>query len=553
MYGVPLPPPRQPTAPPPPRFEEVDPTTSSIADGSATALSGDASNARSSGIAKTSTGRRRPAPAKTEDSWVRRTTQDLLKNPLALFTDRRYFWLVATGLLAWEGAVCVAIVLKVRYTEIDFSTYLQQAEHFINGQRDYSQIRGESGPCYYPATHLYLYSFLYYLVRPVFGMVDGVPARIVGGHLQLAQFAFGGVYVLSLGLVFVLYSRNSSLPQYLLPLLCISKRLHSIYVLRMFNDALAMLFLYAALVLYTDLSGSKRAVRWKWVWGTLLFSLALNTKMSILLFLPALLYLLFVYHSPITCLFHTLLLLTTQILLALPFVLPTTESLSPLLKLLAVLPFSPSSVSALHTALEPARVYFAQGYSLSRSFLYEFTVNWRWLQDEELFLSSGFAQALMVAHVVGLGLFAIRWAEEEGGVVELLTRGLRRPMSRPAKRELTAERATTLFFTSNYIGVLCARSLHPQFYAWIAWQGVWLVFGAAKGVWEGIQRFLLLSLLEYAFATYPSTTNSSLGLVVSLLVILTGVYYGRACGEPKAEQPWQAEPGEVEGDKAKRE
>lgn len=31
-------------------------------------------------------------------------------------------------------------------TEIDFSTYLQQADVFLAGERDYSLIKGDSGP-----------------------------------------------------------------------------------------------------------------------------------------------------------------------------------------------------------------------------------------------------------------------------------------------------------------------------------------------------------------------------------------------------------------------
>lgn len=31
-------------------------------------------------------------------------------------------------------------------TEIDFSTYLQQAQAFLDGERDYAMLKGESGP-----------------------------------------------------------------------------------------------------------------------------------------------------------------------------------------------------------------------------------------------------------------------------------------------------------------------------------------------------------------------------------------------------------------------
>lgn len=53
-------------------------------------------------------------------------------------------------------------------------------------------------------------------------------------------------------------------PPYALVLMTFSKRLHSIYVLRMFNDGVAMLFLYAAVLAWT----SKRP---RWTTGCIIF------------------------------------------------------------------------------------------------------------------------------------------------------------------------------------------------------------------------------------------------------------------------------------------
>ncbi|GAA5863844.1 hypothetical protein JCM8547_006082 [Rhodosporidiobolus lusitaniae] len=563
MYGVPLPPSRErvPPALSSSRFEELSPSTSDR-----TSSSSSTTRIASKSTPGSYTPSGRGGPGRT--TQLKDAALHLIWHPTALLFDRRYYWLVAGGLLVLETLMCGVIIKRVRYTEIDFSTYLEQAQHFLNGERDYSQIRGESGPCVYPSLHLYLYSLLFHLVQPVFGEVKGVPMRIVGGHLERAQWAFAGVYVLSLACVFVVYGRNRKLPQYLHPLLCISKRLHSIYVLRMFNDGLAMLFFYAGLVCYTaDIDGKGTTAgrrRLNWAIGTGLFALALNTKMSILLFLPGLVYLLFVYHSPLTCLLHSLFLALSQLLLALPLIRPPPHlSFSSL--------FS-SSPSIRDETLGPLRTYLSQAYNFNRSFLFEFTVNWRFLgastvargadlsaeeagitaaaaaaKGEEIFLSEGFKHLLLGMQVVGLVLFAVRWAEEEGGVFELLERGFKRPLKRPARRSLTAERTTTILFTSNFLGILFARSLHHQFYAWFAWQGVWMVFGAAKGVWEGMQGLLLLSLLEYAFHTYPSTTNSSLGFCIAMLVILAGVYYGRPAGEGRGEQPFEVEGGERKG------
>lgn len=60
---------------------------------------------------------------------------------------------------------------------------------------------------------------------------------------------------------------------------CTSYRVHSIYVLRLFNDPVAMLFLYASLNAFT----SER-----WSIGSIFYSLAVSLKMNVLLFAPAL-------------------------------------------------------------------------------------------------------------------------------------------------------------------------------------------------------------------------------------------------------------------------
>lgn len=67
-----------------------------------------------------------------------------------------------------------------------------------------------------------------------------------------------------------------------------SHRIHSIFVLRLFNDPIAMLFLYASLILF---------LKKHWSIGCILFSLGVSIKMNVLLFAPGLFIVLCLSHG----------------------------------------------------------------------------------------------------------------------------------------------------------------------------------------------------------------------------------------------------------------
>ena len=80
--------------------------------------------------------------------------------------------------------------------------------------------------------------------------------------------------------VFLVYAACEMLPPWAYVTLCLSKRVHSIFVLRMFNDGVAMALAYAAVVAFQ---------RRKWIAGSVVFSLGVSVKMNVLLMLPGLL------------------------------------------------------------------------------------------------------------------------------------------------------------------------------------------------------------------------------------------------------------------------
>lgn len=87
-------------------------------------------------------------------------------------------------------------------------------------------------------------------------------------------------------------------------MLVLSKRLHSIYVLRCFNDGWAVGFLFAAIFFYQ---------RREWTYGTFMYSLGLATKMNLLLVLPAVVLVLYQALGPSKAYKQALILVQAQV------------------------------------------------------------------------------------------------------------------------------------------------------------------------------------------------------------------------------------------------
>jgi hypothetical protein len=77
-------------------------------------------------------------------------------------------------------------------TEIDWTTYTQQVSLFLSGERDYSNLKGDTGPLVYPAGHVYIYSGLYYLTDE-------------GRNIKVAQCIFMLLYLGTLAVVMQCY------------------------------------------------------------------------------------------------------------------------------------------------------------------------------------------------------------------------------------------------------------------------------------------------------------------------------------------------------------
>ncbi|OAY68895.1 Dol-P-Man:Man(5)GlcNAc(2)-PP-Dol alpha-1,3-mannosyltransferase [Ananas comosus] len=172
--------------------------------------------------------------------------------------------LFAFILLLFDAILVALIISYVPYTKIDWDAYMSQVEGFLDGERDYTNLKGDTGPLVYPAGFLYVYSIIQF---------------ITGGQVYLAQVLFGILYIVNLGIVFFIYLKTDVLPWWALGLLCLSKRLHSIFVLRLFNDCFAMMLLHTSVALL---------LLEHWYLAMIIFSAAVSIKMNVLLYAPPL-------------------------------------------------------------------------------------------------------------------------------------------------------------------------------------------------------------------------------------------------------------------------
>jgi alpha-1,3-mannosyltransferase len=174
--------------------------------------------------------------------------------------------------------------------------------------------------------------------------------------------------------------------------------------------------------------------------------------------------------------------------------------------------------------------YLGRAFEFSRQFFFKWTVNWRFV-GEEMFLSKEFSTALLVGHATALAAFAItRWLKPGGKTVPELLRKMwpwNEPFGPEAQRtvakRITPQYVLTTVLTANIIGMLFARSLHYQFYAYLAWATPFLLW--KSGIHPALQ-YLLWAAQEWAWNVYPSTGLSSKVVVGVLALQVAGVWRG---------------------------
>jgi len=390
---------------------------------------------------------------------------DLYQLAHDIFTNPKHAKWIAALLFLADTCLCFLIIWRVPYTEIDWTTYMQQVSLYQSGERDYTKIEGDTGPLVYPAGHVYVYSLLY-------NVTDG------GRDILLGQILFAILYLLTLFIVMACYVRAQA-PPYLFPLLILSKRLHSVYVLRLFNDGVAALTMWTTIFLFQK--GYPLA-------GVIAWTSGVSIKMSLLLLAPAIAVIVALtggIHSSIRL---GIVAILVQALLATPFLQKNPIG------------------------------YASRAFELTRQFLFKWTVNWRFI-GEGVFLSKSFSTSLLVIHISLLYLYLTRrWLRPSRcGLWAFIPRFIRGELPTMA---LSDSFVMKTILTSLVIGLLCARSLHYQFFAYLSWASPFLFW---KAGFHPAVGYIMWAVQEWAWNIFPSTSKSSMAVVFCLAIQVAGV------------------------------
>ncbi|CAM8962601.1 unnamed protein product [Rhodiola kirilowii] len=414
----------------------------------------------------------RPAKKPKLSRKSRFSIQTLIENPKAAF---------ACALFLLDALLVALIIAYVPYTKIDWDAYMAQVTGFLEGERDYANLKGDTGPLVYPAGYLYVYSAIQF---------------VTGGEVHPAQILFGVLYIVNLAVVFYVYVKTDVLPWWALSFLCLSKRVHSIFVLRLFNDCVAMTLLHASLAFILNQ---------RWHLGLAIFSAAVSVKMNVLLYAPSLL-LLMVKAMDIGGVLSALAgAALVQIVLGLPFLIAHPVS------------------------------YVSRAFNLGRVFIHFWSVNFK-IVPEPIFVSKAFAVFLLICHLALLAVFAhYKWCRHEGGLFSLLRSRIEtiklnltftssfalNSRHSSTLKSLDRKHIVTTMFVGNFIGIICARSLHYQFYSWYFHSLPYLLWTTK---FPTILRLVLFAVVEVCWNVYPSNIYSSAVLLGAHLIILWGLW-----------------------------
>lgn len=389
-----------------------------------------------------------------------------------------------TFAMVGDFAVVSFTMFFIGYTEIDWRAYMQEVEGpLLHGWYDYDDLRGHTGPLVYPGGFVALFSILRYLSDN--GNKNSV---------WKIQKIFGLVHMMTFGLAAFCYmkAKFKTVPPWCFLLVVFSKRLISIYVLRLFNDCWSMFFFWYSVACFMT-------ARWKE--GCLTYSMAVSVKTNVLLSAPALFVLLVQAHGLSGAIGHIAICAWVQFLFGAPFLYANYES------------------------------YLRRCLMGFGDLNQKWSVNWKFL-PADVFYSPTFPRVLFALHLVVLAYCATRrWSVGQRLGFKAKSDAVyppawRRRVDPSAPAVLNPEHVLVTLVSCNAIGVIFWRSLHFQFLCWYL-HSVPLLLWRCKALplWLKLGCFGLLEYAwSYGLAGGTSTPASSACLQLAHLILLYAIF-----------------------------
>ncbi|SSD60263.1 related to Dol-P-Man:Man(5)GlcNAc(2)-PP-Dol alpha-1,3-mannosyltransferase [Saccharomycodes ludwigii] len=435
-----------------------------------------------------------------------------------LFDPESKFIIMAFSVLL-ESLALKYIIFNVPYTEIDYKAYMEQISMIVkDGVTNYELIRGNTGPLVYPAGHVLIYRAMNHFTQGLKNLKEG-------------QIIFRYLYISTLMVDFAIYFSIDTLPPWCILLACLSKRLHSIYVLRLFNDCFTTLFIgltcLTLIVLVKVLNNSRKNNSFILSsFASFFFTFAVSIKMNALLYFPGILIILVWCDYP-----HLDDRKNKRIFSFLMFTLK-------LFFYIAVMIGWQIFVAYDFLSYYP-KEYLHMAFQFDRKFMYIWSINWQFV-NVDFFNSDLFGNIMLLLHLITLFIFMnYKW-------LYCITLGKWKMLFKLPVQLLKGETAVNLFplltvkhmvyvlVTCNYIGVIFSRSLHYQFLSWYHWTIPLLVYYSSgadsintgvsflslKKIFVALAYYLWYFLHEYAWNLYPPQLKGSLFLFSTNFILL---------------------------------
>lgn len=204
-------------------------------------------------------------------------------------------------------------------------------------------------------------------------------------------------------------------------LCCLSFKMHSTYLLRLFNDPVAILFMNWCIL---------SAMNNQWKTSVLLYSVALSIKMNILLYLPGLLLVLNWAGNYVYTLLALCFIIAFQLSIAIPFLITNSKG------------------------------YFTMAFDFSRIFDQKESAYWQFFPNE-IFISRVFHTSLLVLHVIFLLIFLFTKAAT-GKTLKEKMKSLNLPTSFAGL--LRPDQGCSIDPHSNFLSSCSVRNVYYAFY-----------------------------------------------------------------------------------------